>query len=418
MAIRIITGKPGGGKSYWCLREVIEELRWGTRVIVTNLPLDLPALNAYLQEVDKEHTIDLHDRIRILSEDETKFFFAHRNQGLDFKVPSEEETKRGVRIDYGDISKYRPVFYIIDEAHVHFDARAWMNSGPHLTYYNSQHRKPGDEVFFVTQFTALLDKRCTGFAQEFISCRNYGYERLGMIKGPKGQHVATISLSPPGPSVVVMATVYFRLDLKIAACYSTTSGVGISGRSAKPREKETRGLHWGYAAVAIAAAFALLWYAPDLLTKGMLAAIGKGTNAVTAVSDSVQHKPNDGESNKTALRDDHEGQPVRTSPFTPYASAGKRGDGLPDGLSVVLATMVVGGEVLVRVKDEEGFSPVRRIIGDGALAELANGIVVRRRDVINPRPPKPPAPPPDEKINTPQPREAGRFLAASMGGTQ
>jgi len=274
MAVRVILGKPGGGKSFICLVEIIEELVYGCRVIVTNLPLDLPALNAYIQKNYPKEDIDLHDRVRILSEEETKFFFAHRHNGCDFRVPSEDETKRGVRIDYGDIGALRPVFYVIDEAHTHFDARAWMNSGPHLTFYNSQHRKPGDEVFFVTQFVELLDKRCTGFAQEFWTVRNYGMERLSIFKGPKGQHVCTTTLARPGPNVPTMNTRYFRLDLKIAECYSTTSGVGMSGRKAKPREKETKGVPWYVAVPLVIGLIVALVYLPDLLTKGLLKGVG------------------------------------------------------------------------------------------------------------------------------------------------
>lgn len=283
MACRTILGKPGGGKSYFALLEIIEELVFGIRTIVTNLPLDLGALNAYLQKNYPNADIDLHKRVRLLTEEETKFFFAHREYGRDFVIPSEEETKRtGAHIQYGDPSLMVPVFYIIDEAHVCFDARAWMTSGPHLTFYNSQHRKFGDEVWFITQFLALLDKRCTGFSQEFITVRNYGMERLAFFKGPKGQHVATTTLSKPDGNAVVTNTRNFRLDVEIANCYCTTAGVGImSGRSSKPREKETKGLQWWYAIPLVVLVIIGLIMAPDLIGKAAVGGLNKMTGVAT-----------------------------------------------------------------------------------------------------------------------------------------
>ena len=319
MALRIVTGKPGGGKSYFCVKEyVIEELLWGDRVVVTNLPLQLDELNAYLQSRDPKQLIDLHDRVRLIDEDEAREFYCHRQYGCDFVAPSKEESAKGKRVDYGDLSRLRGVLYVIDEAHVLFDARSWMTSGPHLTFYNSQHRKFGDEVVFCTQFVKLLDGRCTGFAQEFIEVRNYGMERLAIFRGPKGQHEANYTLSPPGPSVRSCHRALFRFDIKIAQCYNTISGVGVSGLSRKPKEKATRGLHplWGVAA-AVLIVFAL-WKLPDFA----VAVINQGIAKVDRVSNAA-----------------FAGEPTSSAP--PSAKSNVRGDGLRSDASVP-ALEVVG----------------------------------------------------------------------------
>jgi hypothetical protein len=45
--IHFVVGKPGGGKSYYAVRQLCHELLHGDRFIVTNLALNLDALADY-----------------------------------------------------------------------------------------------------------------------------------------------------------------------------------------------------------------------------------------------------------------------------------------------------------------------------------------------------------------------------------
>ena len=49
MSIHFVSGKPGGGKTLYGLKLIVEELVLGKREIFTNVPLNLPELNAYVQ---------------------------------------------------------------------------------------------------------------------------------------------------------------------------------------------------------------------------------------------------------------------------------------------------------------------------------------------------------------------------------
>lgn len=282
MPIHFYLGKPGAAKSYRALKEVVDELVYGERVIPTNLPLKLPELNEYLQQVYPDKNIDLHDRVRILSEDETREFYLHRDYGVDFKAPADDETKRGARVDYGDLNKLRPVMYVIDEVHTFFDSRNWMGTGQHVTHYNSQHRKFGDEVFFITQFLDLVDKRLRGFSQDFTLVRNHKLERLLMFRGPPYFSASTY-LTPPSMGSVATNVERFTLDLKLANCYDTTAGMGIKGRN-KPQERRLKGLNPVWAIPAAAVVIGGLYLAPDLLTKGVLKAMAKGDEMAQAVT--------------------------------------------------------------------------------------------------------------------------------------
>jgi len=289
--IHFFLGKPGGGKSYRALREIVDELVYGERVIVTNVALRLPELNAWLQKNHPTKSVDLHERIRILDEDEARHFYLHRETGKDFTQPGDEETKRGARVDYGDMASLRPVMYVIDEVHVFFDARNWMATGPHVTFYNSQHRKAGDEIFFITQFLDLVDKRLKGFSQDFILIRNYKLERLFLFRGPPYHGAKTYQSPPTGLNAIACHEEFFTLDLELAACYNTTAGVGmISGRT-KPQERRMKGLHPAFAVVAVVGAIVGLWYLPDLISAGVLKAIGGATEGVNqAVSPVAKHE--------------------------------------------------------------------------------------------------------------------------------
>lgn len=300
MAQHFFLGKPGGGKTYRALREIVEELIYGIRVIVTNASLKLPELAAYLAEKYPDKEIDLNDRIRILTEEQARRFYLYRQYGCDFLEPTEEETKKGARVAYVfrtkdtpagvDLPEHRPVMYVIDEVHTFFDARNWQATGPHVTHYNSQHRKLGDEVFFITQFLDLVDKRLRGFSQSFILVRNHKLERLFLFRGPPYHSAKTYQSPPTGFGAVACHEEWFTFDLALGACYDTTAGMGIPGRS-KPQERGVKGLHPAWAVVAFVAAVALLYFLPDIVSSYALRLMDSGAEVVAGAMPGGQGVP-------------------------------------------------------------------------------------------------------------------------------
>jgi len=265
-----IYGKIGGGKTYYSVKEeIIEELVCGYRVVVTNVALDLSNLAFLLAERYPEgDPIDLHDRVRILTIDEMGEFFAHREHGNDLEVPTLDEWRKGKNVNY-DTCK-RAVKYVLDEVHVKFDARGWQSQGPHVTFYNSQHRKLDDEIVFISQFPELVDKRLKGFAQEHVYCENHALERLFTVfRAPAYFTASSYLRERTGQNDVAQWKTRFTLDLKIAGCYDTSAGVGIRGRK-KPESRKKKGISviWGVAAVCVAGGL-LLWlsdWVPKKLT--------------------------------------------------------------------------------------------------------------------------------------------------------
>ena len=68
MSVHFISGKPGGGKSLYAVRLVVDELVHGSRVVITNLPLELGRLNEFLQERFPGKTVDIFQRIVLLED--------------------------------------------------------------------------------------------------------------------------------------------------------------------------------------------------------------------------------------------------------------------------------------------------------------------------------------------------------------
>lgn len=267
MAIHFISGKPRGGKSLYAVKLVVDELLFGTRVVITNLPLKLGELNAYLQARYPEKTIDVLNRVIILTDDETRHFWTVRPGGVKIEVLNEHDWRAGRRPDYS-AAKDGGVMYAIDEIHNFFNARAWAETGRDVLFYLSQHGKLGDTVLCITQHVGNVDKQFRSVTQDYTYLRNLTKEKMGLFTMP-GIFIRKTYLQPATDTSAPMEQGTFRLDVSgLAACYDTAQGVGIHGRSADKSERK-RGLPWWVAAVGAPIAIVLfLHYAP----KGIAAA--------------------------------------------------------------------------------------------------------------------------------------------------
>jgi len=275
--IEIYTGKPGAGKTYvGCVLRIIEELERGNRHIVTNASVDLAALNAYFQ-VKGRKFVDVFTRVRLITREEAGEFWRFRG---DYTVLPQGGTKDVETVD--KFSRGRPgCMYVIDEAHVLFDARKWAKSAEALTFYNSQHRKFEDLCIFVTQFLKLLEVRVRGFAEFFHVLKNFaGVNFMTVLRMPKRMRELVYS-TEPGPGVPVEYEVWHPLNAEKANCYDTTAGVGIGG-GRKPEERKARGLAlpWWMVFVGFAAAAVAFYYGVKAVGHG----VGKGFSEIGSVA--------------------------------------------------------------------------------------------------------------------------------------
>lgn len=288
--ISFITGKPGGGKGLLSVQQVIDELRFGKRPIITNLPLRVAAwvngshqpmlgLRAYLQ---REYGTDFNvqKRVFVLDDDDAGSFYLWRvtKEGLLQKAEANIkrvqkdgiEEERVMDFDTTLAVETGSVFYVIDEAWKFYGSRNWQKTGEGMLFYSSQHRKFGDDVLIVTQHTKQIDPAILRVAQDFWTVTNHGNLTFGFFRQPSVFHVRIFDSPPTGAAMTPMSRKLFRLDKSgMAQCYDTSAGVGISGRAVADLGARKRGLPaWAmvvFAVVAILFLFKGFSYLPKLI---------------------------------------------------------------------------------------------------------------------------------------------------------
>lgn len=349
MSIHFISGKPGGGKSLYAVKLMVKELVHGTRPVVTNLPLDMGGLNAYLQSAYPEKSINLFERVRQLDDEtESGTFWLHRGPGVD--VPTKGEGKEAIP-DYPAAGPLGPVMYIIDEFHSFFNAREWMKTGKGGIFYASQHRKLGDDLLCVTQQISNVDKQFRGLAQDFTYLRNHAKERLmGMRSLNRFTRKTYQEPFTGGPGQQVSEWGSFKLDVTgLGSCYKTAQGVGIHGEAADTQQK-SKGLSVLWIIPAGLILLVVLFKSPDYFIKKLFGSTMITGQAVATNTVPVRRLP--------------PGGPVDLTPTNPVKPAASSPVGvLPDGVPVatnvpvyVSAMLVNGTHARVFLTDGRSYS--------------------------------------------------------------
>jgi hypothetical protein len=300
MAVHFISGKPGGGKSLYSLRLIVYELVHGSRYIFTNIVIKLEALVAYLQEnhPGRDWHHEVNHRVQMFLEQEAAEFWCYRPNGVHIARISNEEWKGSkgkkgeperepVRPDYSGV-KDSGVLYVIDECHIFFNSRDFVDLGRDLIYYISQHRKLGDDIVFVSQAVLNVDTQLRRVAQDFTYLTNLNKQGYGVFSLPKVFTRRTYA-HPIGPGGKAdqesLEFGSFRLDVSgLAACYDTAAGVGIQGKMADTEEKR-RGLDWR---LGVAAAVALVLICGFVVPKLVARAFKTPFDAIAAHPQQVQ----------------------------------------------------------------------------------------------------------------------------------
>ena len=282
MSIHFVSGKPGGGKTLYGLKLIVEELVLGKREIFTNVPLNLPELNAYVQARYPGASVDLF-RIRLLDDAEVALFWTYRPGGVRIARLTKEQWGRGELPSYAGVADHG-VMYVIDEIHNFFGARQWAQTGQDVLFYLSQHRKLSDTVICITQAIANVDKQFRSVTQDFTFVRNLSKETYGRFRLP-GIFVRKTFSSPPTETTSPMETGTFKLDVAgLASCYNSAQGVGIHGRSADKGEVK-RGLSWWWYFIIIGAVlFVVFGLVPRAVGRMFLSPMRAGVSAPAAAS--------------------------------------------------------------------------------------------------------------------------------------
>jgi len=278
MSIHFISGKPGGGKTLYSVRLILDELLFTNRTIVTNVPLKLAALNQYLQENHPKAFTrrftdtgrHITDDIILLTEDDLPRFFTFRGS-VRLQSITNAQWKSGVRPDYSVVND-PGIFFVLDEVHIAFNSRAWAETGAEVLYYLSQHRKLGDDVVCITQSIGNVDKQFRSVAQDFTYIKNLSKQQAGIFRMPAIFTRNTFS-QPATDTSKPQESGTFTLDVSgIASLYDTAAGVGIHGRAGADTKSRKKGLSWIIALIGIPiVVIGIIKFGPRAIVKGISA---------------------------------------------------------------------------------------------------------------------------------------------------
>lgn len=275
--IHFVTGKPGGGKSYFALRQLVRELEVSERWVVTNLSLKLPELADYChRRIFKP--IDLNKRLRLLEANEVRDFWRH------YPMLELRQTCKALGPDKPDVTDFGPLesyaegnpgtLFILDEIHLYFGARDWMKVSADAEFFFCQHRKLRSDVLLITQHSEKVDKNMRRNAEDFTVLRNMESQRLFLgVSLRKTFRRSTYPFQPTRQDQPTESG-FFRIDVSdLANCYNTAAGVGIVGRLDVRTKAKGRG-PWVWA-LALLAVCIVAWSIPSLINKGTKAFMGK-----------------------------------------------------------------------------------------------------------------------------------------------
>lgn len=302
--LHILSGNPGGGKSYLACERILNELQVTERTIVTNLALNLDAIQRHVDKHVKTKQINISTRIRIIEDEQCSRFFLYRPMGYKIPQLTEEQEKKAERFDlencFLDDARYAPFMeafegympqtaktgnlggclYVIDEAHLMFPARGYRDFTRLAEFYLSQHRKFSDDIIAITQFPSKLDKNFRSLAQDITICRNASFEKMQWFRGPQGflrmQYLSIAGAISQKPQTTKFQRFHFET---VGTFYETSAGVGIMERTeADTKQVKANGVHWGWLLFAILFVMAIIVSVPMMMAKGSLGMVAEAAD--------------------------------------------------------------------------------------------------------------------------------------------
>ncbi|MDQ4125927.1 MAG: hypothetical protein M3134_10045 [Actinomycetota bacterium] len=157
MAIRVITGPPGNGKSFFAVDECVRDLIDG-KVVATNVRLT-EGWAWRLAAHNPARRLSRSARARKARELERRYFFS-------------EDLGELMRIRLHGTKEGRGKM-LLDEAHNWMNSRAWSKDDrADLVRFFTQHRKLGWNVDLICQDLEMLDKQVRNNFEEHTHMRN------------------------------------------------------------------------------------------------------------------------------------------------------------------------------------------------------------------------------------------------------
>ncbi|MEM1223865.1 MAG: zonular occludens toxin domain-containing protein [Verrucomicrobiota bacterium] len=275
--IKLLFGKPGGGKSLFAVQEIIKYLKtYPDRQVCTNLELNEEEM--LLAGVDTERIILLRpeDDLR----DETlyaytglkglpalrRFFLVRHREFVALLWNKEEE------IDWAPIYNARPDYsgtlFVIDEVHKLFPARGWKDFDQRISTYFSEHRHLGDDVILISQHPKQVDSQIRQLVQTFTVAENMENRRIGILRGDARFRITDYASDPASPNVPKDHQYQYKVDTRVFKFYKS-SRAGAKGDFTRKRPGIPFFWFKVFVPIAILAIGLIAYFSPKIMTGGI-----------------------------------------------------------------------------------------------------------------------------------------------------
>ena len=185
------------------------------RPIVSNVPINKQKLRDYVGKDFYYFPLETYT--------DNKAFFSNRGY---YKLQVDD---LGANVDFAPLLQEDDdgVLFIIDEAHLYFNARNWKMMPQATLSYITTIRHVGDTLIWMCQKFSDIDAQIRGKTQAFHLLRNLEKEKLGWFKRGTGfkcyqyteeHHIQNHAGANSMPSWVES----YPFELKVAECYNTS----------------------------------------------------------------------------------------------------------------------------------------------------------------------------------------------------
>jgi len=301
--IRGVVALPGGGKSYFCVRFLIDALvnsrRW---IVTTSQELRLDKLQAYLDAKYPKLGIDVSQRVQIIPKTEATRWYRYRGfytlpafeyndksgetpEALDARMEAYYqicfEQQKQAR-DFG-------VCYFIDEAHRVFSAELYATFAKMARFYLTQHRHLDDMVWLSTQNPEQIVVTIRRLVQDTHILRNQAFESFFVWAKPKKFAWALYEKMPDSKEKGLTPMDEGKVTpdwAGIGECYYTRGALGGTSPLAETPPKRRKLPFWTLPAaglVVVAAVVGMLRMLPEASTWLLKQVVGGAVEGVRSV---------------------------------------------------------------------------------------------------------------------------------------
>jgi len=179
--------------------------------------------------------------------------------------------------------------FILDEAHLFFNARKWQSLSVAVSHYMSQLRKLNDDIILISQNPEKIDKSFRGDVTEVVYVKNCAKASYWMgVKFPGKIKLFKFRFFPQKHDKPESTTVIQLKEERYQDTYDTMSGVGLAGKM--DPETVPKGGHWWRWVAAGAVVLAVIIEGPRLGMSMIGKTVGSFMGQFHAGIDSRLHK--------------------------------------------------------------------------------------------------------------------------------